>query len=218
MGPNYTEIKAELNNRSAWPARVIKDLSFNYYVDLTEVFEAGYGVEDIKVELRMAEIPATITQLQHYSENIYYVKISFKDGTDIFPGGQSEFRREVQFRISGPQGTDFWNPDNDFSYNGLVRDHVVTKTEYMPVYDGATKIFGLEPESSEEPLLLGDLNDDGIINTSDYSLLTRYVLEIISEFPTPKGTSAADLNSDGIIDSLDCTLMQRYILEIIDKF
>lgn len=88
----------------------------------------------------------------------------------------------------------------------------------MPVYDGATKIFGLEPESSEEPLLLGDLNDDGIINTSDYSLLTRYVLEIISEFPTPKGTSAADLNSDGIIDSLDCTLMQRYILEIIDKF
>ena len=218
MGPNYTEIKAELNNRSSWPARLIKDLSFNYYVDLTEVFEAGYDVDDIEVVLRMSEIPATITQLNHYSDNIYYTKISYEDGTDIFPGGQSEYRREVQFRISGPQGTDFWNPDNDFSYEGLVRDNVVSKTEYMPVYDGTTKIFGIEPESSEQPFILGDLNGDGLINTIDFSILSRYVLEQISEFPIPNGELAADLNKDGMVNTADCALMTRYILEIIDEF
>lgn len=84
--------------------------------------------------------------------------------------------------------------------------------------NGTTKIFGLEPEGSEEPFVMGDLNGDGIVNSSDYSILTRYIIEVISEFPVPYGTSAADLNGDGIINSLDCTLMQRYILEIIDKF
>ncbi|MDQ2084819.1 glycoside hydrolase family 9 protein [Herbivorax sp. ANBcel31] len=218
MGPNYTEIRAELNNRSAWPARLIEDLSFNYYVDLTEVFEAGYDVDDIEVDLRIAEIPATITQLKHYSDNIYYTKISYEDGTDIYPGGQSEHKREVQFRISAPQATDFWNPDNDFSYQGLVRDHVTSKTEYIPVYDGNTKLFGLEPESSEEPVLMGDLNGDGIIDSSDYVLLKRYVLEITSDFPIDNGELAADLNGDGVIDSSDCVLLQRYVLEIISEF
>ncbi|MEJ2664611.1 MAG: glycoside hydrolase family 9 protein, partial [Spirochaetia bacterium] len=40
-GSNYSEIKALMNNRSAWPARVITNLKFRYFMDLSEVFAAG---------------------------------------------------------------------------------------------------------------------------------------------------------------------------------
>lgn len=49
----------------------------------------------------------------------------------------------------------------------------------------------------------------------DYSLLSRYILEVEKSLPNKE---AADLNGDNIIDSLDATLLQRYVLEIIKKF
>ncbi|TYQ15815.1 UNVERIFIED_CONTAM: dockerin type I repeat protein [Acetivibrio alkalicellulosi] len=65
--------------------------------------------------------------------------------------------------------------------------------------------------------ILGDLNGDGVINSKDYVLLKRYILEIIDELPV-NDISVADLNGDGKIDSVDYTLLRRYILEIISDF
>ncbi len=143
-GPTYTEIKALLNNRSGWPARVIKNLSFNYYVDLSEVFAAGYTVSNLTVTTGYQEIPVTLSGLTKYSGNIYYVKITYADGTNIWPGGQSEYAREVQFRIAAPSGSSFWNPANDYSYQSLSNSTTV-KTQYITVYDGSTLIYGAEP-------------------------------------------------------------------------
>jgi len=63
---------------------------------------------------------------------------------------------------------------------------------------------------------LGDINEDGIINTIDYSLVTRHVLEVstLSE----NQLLAADLNGDGVVDTVDCSLFSRYLLEIITTF
>ncbi|HQD27767.1 dockerin type I repeat-containing protein [Acetivibrio saccincola] len=63
---------------------------------------------------------------------------------------------------------------------------------------------------------LGDINRDGTINTSDYTLLSRHILEITTL--TGEAFRNADINGDGIINSNDATLLQRYILEIIDRF
>ncbi|MDQ2087747.1 GDSL-type esterase/lipase family protein [Herbivorax sp. ANBcel31] len=60
----------------------------------------------------------------------------------------------------------------------------------------------------------GDLNGDGVIDSSDYMLLKRHVLTIAPL----EDTTAADLNGDGIIDSTDVTLLRRYILEINTVF
>lgn len=57
------EIRALLNNRSAWPARASEDMSFRYYVDLSEAIEAGYGPEDIKVTVGGYNQGATVSQL-----------------------------------------------------------------------------------------------------------------------------------------------------------
>jgi len=69
-------------------------------------------------------------------------------GTKIYPGGQSAYKKEVQFRISAPEGTVF-NPENDYSYQGLSAGTVV-KSEYIPVYDAGVLVFGREPGSASK--------------------------------------------------------------------
>ncbi|MCY8541589.1 glycoside hydrolase family 9 protein [Bacillus haynesii] len=142
-GNSYTEIRAQLNNRSGWPAKKTDQLSFRYYVDLTEAVGAGYSAEDIKVTAGYNE-GASVSQLKPYdaSKHIYYTEVSFT-GVLIYPGGQSAHKKEVQFRLSAPDGTSFWNPENDHSYQGL--SHALLKTRYIPVYDDGRLVFGHEP-------------------------------------------------------------------------
>ena len=92
-----------MTNHSGWPARFIKDLNFNYYVDLSEVFAAGGKLSDLTVKAGSSEFPVTVSELKQYKGNIYYVNIRFNDGTSIYPGGQSQHQGEVQFRISARQ-------------------------------------------------------------------------------------------------------------------
>lgn len=149
QGANFTEIKAILNNRSAWPARMGDKLSFKYFVDLSEVYAAGYTANDIRVTTHLNE-GAQVSQLQAWdaSKHLYYVDIDFT-GVEIYPGGQSAHKKEVQFRIAAPAGTNFWNAANDYSYQGLTAQ--VKKTPYIPVYDGGVLEFGEEPGSQTEP-------------------------------------------------------------------
>jgi len=90
-------------------------------MDLTEVFEAGYSVDDIKVTIGYCEsgMDVEISPITHLYDNIYYIKISYIDGTNICPIGQEQYAAELQFRIAAPQGTKFWDPTNDFSYRDL---------------------------------------------------------------------------------------------------
>lgn len=66
--------------------------------------------------------------------------------------------------------------------------------------------------------LYGDLDANGRINSSDYAILKRYLLNIIDEFPVSNGKVAADLNADGYVNSTDLALIRRYILDIISEF
>jgi len=146
-GSNFIEIKAMLNNRSGWPAKVGDELSFHYYVDLSEAVDLGYSKDNFTVSTNY-NTGAVVSSLLPWDEenHIYYVNVDFT-GTKIYPGGQSAYRKEIQFRIAGPQNTSFWNNTNDFSFADLagVTSGSVVKTSYIPVYDAGTLIFGNEP-------------------------------------------------------------------------
>ena len=50
--------------------------------------------------------------------HIYYLSVVFDDG-NLRPGGQSQYKSEIQVRMTSPNGT--WDNKNDFSYtNGAV--------------------------------------------------------------------------------------------------
>ena len=65
---------------------------------------------------------------------------------------------------------------------------------------------------SSEQCLLGDLNDDSILNVIDIVNLVNYVLGI-SEL-TDSQLCSADLNQDGIINVLDVVNLVNLILSL----
>ncbi len=148
-GSNFIEIKALLNNRSGWPAKMGDKLSFKYFIDISEVKKLGYKASDITVNTNYNN-GAVVSKLLPWNEasNIYYVNADFT-GTKIYPGGQSAYRKEVQFRIAAPSAVT-WNNANDFSYTDLsgATSGNTVKTAYIPVYDAGVKVFGKEPSGT----------------------------------------------------------------------
>ncbi|NLD48849.1 MAG: family 16 glycosylhydrolase [Clostridiaceae bacterium] len=61
----------------------------------------------------------------------------------------------------------------------------------------------------------GDVNSDGRVDSTDYAMHRRYLLGIITSFPTNNGLIAADVNQDGRINSTDYALIKRIILGIV---
>ncbi len=138
-GNDFTEIKAMIYNKSAWPARVADNLELRYFVDLSELSDPS----SVKVSMNYNE-GAKYGGLYKWDEknNIYYVSIDFS-GAKIYPGGQSAYKKEVQFRMSAAG----WNPNNDPSYKELVGTNgsELIKAVSCGLYEGGKLVFGTEP-------------------------------------------------------------------------
>jgi len=149
-GSNFEEIKALIYNESGWPARMGDKLSFKYFIDISELVKAGYSAKDVTIKTNY-NAGATVSGLYPWDEahNIYYVNVDFT-GTKIYPGGQSVYRKEVQFRMSYPENVNVWDNSNDFSYEGISTTPGSSPVLALniPVYDDGVKIFGNEPGSS----------------------------------------------------------------------
>ncbi|TYQ18322.1 UNVERIFIED_CONTAM: dockerin type I repeat protein [Acetivibrio alkalicellulosi] len=68
-----------------------------------------------------------------------------------------------------------------------------------------------------DEVVLGDLNGDELIDSTDVILLRRYIFEILNftdDRERKLFVTAADINGDGEVDSTDYILLKRFILEI----
>ncbi|MGN0604886.1 MAG: glycoside hydrolase family 9 protein [Oscillospiraceae bacterium] len=219
---SYTEIKAYTTNHSAWPARVVKDLSYNYYMDLSEVFAAGLTENDVTCKIGYDEWN-NCTISEHpikYDGNIYYVKISYEDGSLVMPTGQSEHQGEIQFRISVPDNNPIWDGDNDYSIEGLVQQDM-SITDKITMYDGDTLIWGTEPDGttpSDNPSTpdvstkKGDINLDGSVNVKDFLEMKRYILGITSNLSS-QALKNADMNDNSTVNIIDAVLLCRELIQ-----
>lgn len=204
---NFEEIKAKIFNQTGWPARVTDKLSFKYFVDISELVKQGYSAKDVTVTTNYNE-GAKVSQLMPWDEknNIYYVNVDFT-GTKIYPGGQSAYKKEVQFRMSAPDTAE-WDNSNDFSFKGIPTtpggDLAVMKN--IPVYDNGVKVYGIEPDSNKN--LIGDINGDGEVDSVDLMLLKRY----LKDHSTKINIENADLNNDGKINIIDAFMLKNKIM------
>lgn len=152
-GNGFTEIKAVVYNKTGWPARVTDNLELRYFIDLTEVIEAGGSASDITVSINYAE-GAKFGGLYEWNkaENIYYVSIDFS-GVKIYPGGQSAWKKEVQFRMLSSNGV--WNADNDPSFKELAGTNgsELLRASHAALYEGGKLMFGTEPDGRSAGLV-----------------------------------------------------------------
>jgi endoglucanase len=208
-GSNFEEIKAVINNESGWPARMGDKLSFKYFVDISELVKQGYTSKDVKITTNYNQ-GATVSNLLPWdiTKNIYYVNIDYT-GTKIYPGGQSAYKKEIQFRMSAPDNVNIWDNSNDFSYVGITTTPGGTPvlTQNIPVYDNGIKIFGKEPSGSS--VIVGDINNDGKVNILDYVVMVNYLVN-------KKGNvdiKVWDINKDGLVNEADLASFRKMIIQ-----
>ncbi|MBM9510189.1 glycoside hydrolase family 9 protein [Streptomyces sp. KK5PA1] len=140
-GTNFYEIKAQVVNKSGWPARHLTHGSFRWYFTL----DPGTSPSQVTLASPYNQCLAPQGPTQ-YSGNVYYVTISC-EGQDIAPAGQSAFHREVQFRLTFPGAHD---PKGDWSYQGVstVPGSTPVTVNDIVLYDGANPVWGTAPDGS----------------------------------------------------------------------
>lgn len=143
QGNGFTEIKAVVYNTTAWPARSSENLELRYFVDLSELYSAGKSASDVTVSLNYNQ-GAKYAGIYEWdkAKHIYYISLDFS-GADIYPGGQSAYRCEVQFRMSA----EGWSADNDPSYKELVGSNgsSLVRAKSIGLYENKKLIYGTEP-------------------------------------------------------------------------
>ena len=145
-GPRYIEIAALVHNHTAWPAVVTSDLKLRYFLELKHELSKGYRLDELEVRTAYSQA-SQVMPLKAWGNpeaGLYYVEVSFA-GIDIFPGGQSESRKEVQFRIALPSHTDRpeWSNAEDPSWDDY--GNAFQLAPKIALYRGEQLVWGREP-------------------------------------------------------------------------
>ena len=68
-------------------------------------------------------------------------------------------------------------------------------------------------ENGLEPTLIGDVNCDGKVDSTDALLAMRYSMNLATI--TPQGLINGDVNGDGVVNSTDAIIIMRMAMKII---
>lgn len=206
-GANKAEINAKVFNKSGWPARNIKTLSYRYFMDLSEYVSAGYDPDQITTAFNYtAATSKKISKPIVYdnAKNIYYVEVDLT-GTNIFPGSNSDHQKEIQMYIQPPSGAP-WDNTNDWSYIGATKNSDVVAN--IPVYDAGEFIFGVEPDGSTP-------QPNSTVKPATPTPTTKTATPSPSNVPSPGTTSSiivGDVDLSGTFNSIDMGILRKYLL------
>jgi endoglucanase len=137
---NFVEIKSLVYNHTAFPARYTPNLSYRYYFTL----DPGTSPSQIQLSKAYAQC-ADPTGPTQFSGSVYYVTISCA-GQNLGPIGQSESRRENQFRITFPAPHDH---TKDWSFAGVSTNQATpTDATRIVLFDGTRQVWGTLPSAT----------------------------------------------------------------------
>jgi endoglucanase len=133
-GQDYLEIAARIENRTAYPPRQPKKLRVHYILDLSEIPAEQRDPNRVKISTAYSQATSVSPlKVQDAARGLYFIELDFS-GQAIIPAGQSESRREVQFRFSYPvEWKPFWNEKNDPSFAGMGNDWM--SNPHLPVHE-----------------------------------------------------------------------------------
>jgi hypothetical protein len=168
-------ISFKVTNHSAWPARVQDNISFRYYMDLSEVKAAGKNPEDLVIRCDRDQSAmyaakgyktAEISKPKQYSGDIYYIEVNLPDGRVVLPISEGQQQCEILLAIVMPDYGSGWDSSNDFSAKDLGKtakgtdgSAVGVVTPYVPVYVNGKLYYGEEPDGTKADGLGGTGSD-----------------------------------------------------------
>ncbi|RCX08491.1 YVTN family beta-propeller protein [Anaerobacterium chartisolvens] len=105
-----------------------------------------------------------------------------------------------------------------YTVTGLTADTEYTFTvrakDAAGILSAESNAVSVKTDSSSQPFIYGDLNNDGSVNSIDVTLLKAILL---GSAPENVNMQAADVNTDGLVNSIDYAILKSYILGAIDS-
>ena len=156
------------------------------------------------------------------SENVILIGISNTNNQNIINNFIEEngLTYPILFDTGSPGGVqggdvyDMYYMPNDGS--PYPRDFIIDQNGVIAYanneIDTAWMLSVINELISDDSFLLGDINQDLIINILDIVLLINFILS--NDTPTDSQFFAADVNSDNIINILDIVLIVNIILDL----
>lgn len=223
-----SNLSLKFTNHTAWPARIVDNMSYRYYLDATEIINAGFKPEDIVVRVDRdqatmygEEYAAKISPITHYQDNIYYIEVTYPDGRAVMPISEGRNQCETMLALVFPNYQTGWDATNDYSNSDLLslKENETAITDKITVYENGVLIYGVEPdgttpsetEKPEVSKIKGDTNLNGTIETTDLVLLNKHLIK--ETVLKDQSLLNADVNDDGKLNVFDAILLKRMILK-----
>ncbi len=223
-------LSLKFTNHTAWPARVVDNMSYRYYFDASEVISAGYSASDIVVRVDRdqatmygQEYAAEISPVTQYKDNIYYIEVKYPNGAAILPISEGRHQCETMLALVFPNYGNGWDASNDYS-NEDIMDTIGAEegivTDKITVYNNGVLVYGTEPDGTKpdvstptEPdeYLKGDVNLNGKVELSDAVLLIKYTLAVKSL--KSQQLDAADMTDDNKVNIFDVSALKKALTE-----
>ena len=237
-GPTSSGITVsfKITNHSAWPARVQDNISFRYYVDMSEVKAMGKNPEDVVIRCDRDQSAmysgkgvktAEISKMTQYEGDIYYVEVNLPDGRAVLPVSEGMQQCEILLAFVMPDYGSGWDASNDFSNKDLLGGKPVVTADgkeggiispYIPVYVNGELYYGYEPDGTYK---------DGLASMSGKTPVQPTTT--VPKTTTPKTTTTTttvttttakiqeelnygDANCDTIVDISDVVLLKSWLI------
>ncbi len=213
-------LSLKLTNHTAWPARVVNNVSYRYYMDLTELINAGFSASDLVIRCDRDQAamysgegvaPAVISQPIQYEGNIYYIEVTYPDGRAALPISEGRHQCELMLALVYPNYGSGWDAANDFSNTELLDiagDEDGICSPYVPVYVDGELYYGIEPDGTSAD---GDAPAGSGSDEPSSEAGTTAPTETASE-PAADDVLYGDVNLDGAVNIADVILLNRALL------
>ena len=165
------------------------------------------------------------------------VDITYNEGVDIYHADATAYRYETDLAVDVVSSATIRSVTlkNSYKVNGDGTQTVTTPvTRYIRNEDGTAMAITLESSSTNNfrpvalftfeyakadtkpDVIYGDVNGDGIINSTDAAIVYRSVNGRYTLTDSQK--LSADVNGDGAVNSTDAALIYRYTNGKMSKF
>lgn len=212
---NNTDIKlyGDVNNDSIINGKDVT-LIRRYISGAQEFSENQKLLGDVNLDNSVDDVDVEI--IRKYIAGGYIDKLPYSSGGkytityDLNGGSLNDYNIKTYAAISLPFTLS--NPTKDgYVFSGWTGSNGSTPQITLTIPNGTTGNL----KYNANWILYGDINNDGIVNSKDTTLIRRYISGT-TEF-TAVQKLAADLNSDGIVNDNDTDIIRQYIIGDINK-